>query len=409
MTFKKIIPAVMLAICLAACADQTDEAVRTDITAAVSSEAVSEAVSAEEMTAERAETTIITTAETAPLYELDESRKTDRTYAEISDDTPFFSCEYEQTGLVSAGDFADKALIESAKEALLSSEVYTELYDDVKSRLPDREPAIHIGCSKVLAFDLDGNGLDEYAFLFSFEPDFDNNDEEMMMNVWGAIDPNMPYAVVLSGDNGKFYTNSQKYAMNADLYVLNYGGFAQFVVDGGVSNNSSCADYFSYYDGKFELELREFRKYEILDNAFLCQTMAQASNSWIIVWDDDIKAYVTPEAVTVSDEKRDGIFEALPLDKEEKEKYRDFNICIIADYFYSLYKEDNGVRTFVKDENGDFAVYEYSIPYYGIGERNTRYGDPFEISFAKNLEYKNVLEKIKENQNADIYRFTRTL
>ena len=258
MTFKKIIPAVMLALCLAACADQTDENVQTDITAAVSFEAVSETVWAEE-----------TTTETAPFYEFDESRKADRTYAEISDDTPFFSCGYEQTGLVSAEDFSDKALIERAKEALLYSEVYTELYDEVKSRLPDCEPAIAVGCSKVMAFDLDGNGSDEYAFLFSFEPDFDNNDEEMVQNVWGAIDPNTPYAVVLCGDNGKFYTNSQKYAMNADFYVLNYGSFAQFVVDGGVSNNSSCADYFSYYDGKFELELREFRKYEILDGVFI--------------------------------------------------------------------------------------------------------------------------------------------
>lgn len=186
MTFKKIIPAVMLAICLAACADQTDEAVRTDITAAVSSKAVSETVSVEETIEKITETSVIITAETAPLYELDESRKADREYAEISDDTPFFSCEYEQTGLVSAEDFADKALIENAKEALISSEVYTELYDDIKSRLPDREPAIDICCSKVLAFDLDGNGLDEYAFLFSFEPDFDNNDEEIMMNIWGG-------------------------------------------------------------------------------------------------------------------------------------------------------------------------------------------------------------------------------
>ena len=177
MTLKKIIPAVMIALCLAACADQTDENVRTDITAAVSSEAVTEAVSVEETTAEKTETTIITTAEAAPLYEFDEGRKAERTYAEISDDTPFFSCGYEQTGLVSAEDFSDKTLIESAKEALLSSEVYTELYDEVKSRLPDREPAIAVGCSKVMAFDLDGNGLDEYAFLFSFEPDSDNSEE----------------------------------------------------------------------------------------------------------------------------------------------------------------------------------------------------------------------------------------
>ena len=408
MTFKKIIPVVMLALCLAACADQTDENVRTDITAAVSSEAVSEAVSADETTVEMVETTIIATAETATIYELEESRKADRTYAEISDDTPFFSCGYEQTGLVSAEDFADKALIESAKEALLSSEVYTELYDDVKSRLPDREPAIAVCCSKVMAFDLDGNDSDEYAFLFSFEPDFDNNDEEMVQNVWGAVDPNTPCAVVLCGDNGNFYTISQKYAANADFYILNYGSFAQFVVDGGVSNNSSCADYFSYYDGEFEFELREFRKYEILDGTFLIQTMAQASNSWLIVWDDEIKGYVTPEAVTVSREERDEIFEKLPLDADEKAYFADFNICIIGNYFYSLYNIEQYGKTFIKDENGEFQSFD-GLKGYAVNERIMRYNDPFEIPFAKELDYEKIIEKAKENQNADIYRFTRTL
>ena len=402
MTLKKTIPAViipagMLALCLAACADQTDENVRTDITAAVSSEAVSEAALAEETTAQKTETTIITTAEAAvPLYELDEGRKADRTYAEISDDTPFFSCGYEQTGLVSAEDFPDKALIESAKEALLSSEVYTELYDEVRSRLPDREPAIAVCCSKVMAFDLDGNGSDEYAFLFSFEPDFDNNDEEMVQNVWGAIDPNTPYAVVLCGDNGEFYTNSQKYAMDADLYILNYGSFAQFVVDGGVSNNSSCADYFSYYDGEFELELREFRKYEILDGVFLIQTMAQASNAWLIVWDDEIKGYVTPEAVTVSREERDEIFEKLPLDADEKAYFADFNICIICDYFYSLYNIEQYGKTFIKDENGEFQSFD-GLKGYAVNERRMCYNDPFEIPFAKELDYEKIIEKAKEN------------
>lgn len=125
--------------------------------------------------------------------------------------------------------------------------------------------------------------------------------------------------------------------------------------------------------------------------------MAQATNSWIIVWDDDIKAYVTPEAVTVPDEKRDVIFEALPLNKEEKEKFSNFNICIIANRFYSLYNKYGAVRTFIKDENDYFAAYEFSIPYYGIGERLTRYNDQFEIPFAKNIEYKNILEKIKES------------
>lgn len=387
MNFRKTIPVIMLALCLAACTNQITENVQTNITTAVSSETI--------LTEET--TTVMNVEIACTLYEPEDSGKSDRTYVELSDNTPFFSCEYIQTGLVSADTFSDKALIEMAQNALLSSEVYTELYNEVKERQPDKEPTIKIGCSKVLAYDLDGNGSDEYAFLFCFSPDFDNEDEEMMQNVWGAIDPNTPCAIVLYGDNGIFYTNNQKYAVNAELYILNYGSFAQFVVDGGVSNNSSLADYFSFYDGSFELKLREFRKYEILDNVFLFQTMAQATNSWIIVWDDDIKAYVTPEAVTVPDEERDVIFEALPLNKEEKEKYSNFNICIIANYFYSLYNEYGVVRTFIKDENDYFAAYEFSIPYYGIGERLTRYNDQFEIPFAKNIEYKNILEKIKES------------
>lgn len=190
--------------------------------------------------------------------------------------------------------------------------------------------------------------------------------------------------------------------MNADLYVLNYGGFAQFVVDGGVSNNSSCADYFSYYDGKFELELREFRKYEILDGTFLIQTMAQASNAWLIVWDDDIKGYVTPEAVTVSREERDEIFEKLPLDADEKAYFADFNICIIGNHFYSLYNIEQYGKTFIKDESGGFQSFD-GLKGYAVNERIMRYNDPFEIPFAKELDYEKIIEKAKENQNADIY------
>lgn len=403
MTFKKTtLMAVLLtlAFCLTACSNQTDEKVQTDTTADTASV---------ETTAKTTETSAVTTSKTsepaetaATLYELAESRKENRVYVEITDSTPFYSCKYEQTGLVSAENFADKALLEKAKAALLSSQVYTELYNEVKERMPDKEPAIKIDCSKVLAYDLDGSGSDEYAFLFCFSPDFDNADEEMLQNVWGAIDPNSPCAIVLCGDNGGFYTNDKKYAMNSELYILNYGSFAQFVVDGGVSNSSSCADYFSYYNGEFELELREFRKYEIRDEVFLLHSMAQASNAWLIFWDDDIKGYVTPEAVTVSREERDEIFDKLPLDEEEREFFKSFNICTIGDCFYSLYNNDLYSKTFIKDDNGDFVGFDTPFN-FGINERKTPYYEPFEISYVKNLDYKNVLEKIKENQNAHIY------
>lgn len=393
MTFKKTtLMAVLLtlAFCLTACSNQTDEKVQTDTTADTASV---------ETTAETTETSAVTTSETfesaettATLYELDESRKESRTYVEITDSTPFYSCKYEQTGLVSAENFADKALLEKAKAALLSSQVYTELYGEIKERMPDKEPALQANCTKVLAYDLDGNSSDEYAFLFCFSPDFDNADEEMVQNVWGAIDPNSPCAIVLCGDNGEFYTNDKKYAMNSELYILNYGSFAQFVVDGGVSNNSSCADYFSYYDGEFELELREFCKYEIRDEVFLLHSMAQASNAWLIFWDDDIKGYVTPEAVTVSREERDEIFERLPLDEEEREFYKSFNICTIGNDLYTLYSEEYNSITFVKDENGDFVRFDTPFD-FGINERQTPYNRPFEIPYAVNFDYYNALEK----------------
>lgn len=56
-----------------------------------------------------------------------------------------------------------------------------------------------------------------------------------------------------------------------------------------------------------------------------------------------------------------------------------------------------------KDENDNFAAYDYFIPYYGIGERLTRYDDPFKITFAKNLNYKNILKKIKEQKYANLH------
>lgn len=397
MTFKKTtLIAVLLTFmfCFTACSNQTDS---TTVTFSVETTAETTETAAEttSKTSEPAETT-------TALYELDESRKENRVYIEITNDTPFFSCKYEQTGLVSAEDFADNALLEKAKTALLSSQVYTDLYGEIKERMPDKEPALQAKCNKVLAYDLDGNGSDEYAFLFCFSPDFDNEDEEMVQNVWGAIDPNSPCAIVLCGDNGDFYTNDKKYAMNSELYILNYGSFAQFIVDGGVSNNSSCADYFSYYDGEFEHELREFQKYEIMDGAFLFQTMAQASNAWLIFWDDDIKGYVTPEAATLSREKCDEIFDKLPLDEEEREFFGSFNICTIGNYFYSLYNNDLYSKTFIKDDNGEFVGFDSPF-FYGINERKTTYYEPFEIPFVKSFDYRTALEKAKENQNAHIH------
>lgn len=113
MNFRKTIPAIMLTLCLAACTNQTTENVQTNMTTAVSSKTI--------LTEET--TTVMNVEIACTLYEPEDSEKSDRTYVELSDNTPFFSCEYKQTGLVSAETFSDKALIEMAQNALLSSEV----------------------------------------------------------------------------------------------------------------------------------------------------------------------------------------------------------------------------------------------------------------------------------------------
>lgn len=378
------------ALCLTAC------------TASVSEETVTSSASIS-LTEAATETTMTTVddkviSETiVSLYEFDKYMEENRTYVEITDETPFYSCKYEQTGLVEGEAFADTALLEQAEAALISSQVYADLYNEIKERMPEEEPALDVSCKTVLAYDLDGSGSEEYAFLFSFMPDFECTDEIMLQNVWGAINPNTPYGLVLCDSSGNFYTNDIKYASNAELYVLNYGAFAQFVISGGVSNNSFCADYFSFYDGEFELELREFRAYEIHDGAFLVHTMAQASNAWLIFWNDDIKGYVTPEAVHVSREERDEIFEQLPLTDEEREQYEQYNICIIGGKYYSLYGGNLHSVTFTK-EKGEFLPIEPFFGYYGINERKMPFDRPFEIPYAVNFDYDSTLSRIADNK-----------
>lgn len=379
----KFILIYLTALCLTACSTSVNEETMTS--------------SVTSLTETYAETTLATTsaeviAETAvSLYEFDKYTDETRTYVEITDETPFYSCKYEQTGLVNGESFNDKALLQQAETVLRSSQVYTELYNEIKQRVPDSEPAFDITCESVFAYDLDGDGTDEYAFLLGYIPNSDCTDDVMLQNVCGAIDPNTPYSLVLCDNKGNCLVSDIRYASNAELCILNYGKFAQFVVSGGVSNNSSCADYFSYYDEQFEHELREFRAYEIQDEAFLLHTMAQASNAWLIFWNDDINGYVTPESVTVSREERDEIFEQLPLTEEEREEYEDFNICIIANKYYSLYAENLYSVTFVK-EDGEFVPIKF-LEYFGLNERKMPMNREFEIPYAVNFDYDSALAK----------------
>lgn len=383
MKSKFILLICLTSLLLTACTPSVDEEIVTSSVSVNQTETVLETTATTENVAET----------TASDYAVDEETDKVRTYVEITDETPFYTCKYEQTEFADSKNFSDTALRVQAETALLSSQIYTDLYNDINQRVPDSIPALDISCEGVFSYDLDGDGADEYAFIFSYMPSADCTDEKMITNVRNAIDANTPFSIVLCDNQGNCLVSDIRYAPNAELRILNYGEFAQFVISGGVSNNSSCADYFSYYDNVFEHELREFRSYEIQDETFLIHTMAQAPNAWLIFWNDDIKGYVTPETVAVSQEERDKIFEQLPLTEEERADYKDFSICTIGNKYYSLHIANGFSLTFVK-ENGAFVRVKF-LENYGLNERRMPIDREFEIPYAVNFDYDSALAKAK--------------
>ena len=121
--------------------------------------------------------------------------------------------------------------------------------------------------------------------------------------------------------------------------------------------------------------------------------MAQTSNAWLIFWNDDIKGYVTPEAVHLSREERDEIFEQLPLDDEQREQYKEYNICIIGNKYYSLYGSMLHTISFVKENDG-FVPIEKIQWNDGINERKMPLSREFEIPYAVNFDYDKAVGKL---------------
>ncbi len=324
-------------------------------------------------------------SETKKFMFSDYTRKLEA-FEELSDSTKYYACRYEQTADYMRGeDFPDKALIDSAREQLLLSDTYKEVYDRAKNNLPDREPLIAANCDRMYTCDLDSDGLNEYAFLFIIEPDFDHeeSDEEAVCAVWAATGMNSPYIGVICDSKGNSHVCDERFAMNAEIAVLRYNCFAQFVFFGGVSNNSSLADFYSYYDGEFELELREFNVYGIRDDVFLVQTMAQCFNAWLILWNDDIKGYVTPAAYTLPNSEE--IIEQLPFTDEERKSCEGATVKLVAGkyYFVACYCFEKVGEEYVR-------VHCEGAWNYGIGERHLPIYDPFRIPLA-DIDYDTVL------------------
>lgn len=307
-------------------------------------------------------------------------------FQELPDSTKYYACRYEQTADYMRGEeFPDKALIDSAREQLLLSDTYKAVYDRAKENLPDREPLIAANCDRMYTCDLDSDGLNEYAFLFNIEPDFDNENStpEAVNAVWAATGMNSPYIGVICDSKGNFLVCDERFAMNAEIAVLRYNGFAQFVFFGGVSNNSSLADFYSYYDGEFELELREFNVYGIRDDVFLVQTMAQAPNAWLILWNDDIKGYVTPAAYTLPN--RDEILKQLPLTDDEREYCEGAALKLLAGKYYCV------ANLCFEKAGEEFVHINCEEAWnYGLDERHLPIYDPFRIPLA-DIDYDTVV------------------
>ncbi len=307
---------------------------------------------------------------------------------EVRDGRSYLGCEYLEPTQLTEQEISPLAL-----DALLCSQAYEEVCAAAteNSHIPpqiictpmsccsdtDGDGIMTYGCDIIgdsimaYSYDLNGDGSSEQVILYRLMPDTSVGDETMWSAVWGAIDPNAPYIAVLCSDNG-CYVSDIRYAVNAEVSVLSYGGFAQFVISGGASNNSSHADYFGY-DGEFSLQLREFRKCSIMDGVFLVSTMAQCHNAWLTVWDSAAGGYVSPEAVQLSEQQSAAVKSALNVTDERA-------VSLLAGEF--LLCGDRSYR--ISDgEAEEFFVYDI----YPLGNRHDRYNQEFTTPRADDISY----------------------
>ena len=187
--------------------------------------------------------------------------------------------------------------------------------------------------------------------------------------------------------DGTLSLSDMNYAGNAELYRLRYSGFSHLVISGGLSGNSSCADFFSVNEQGYEHELREFQAYGILDGVFLCQTMVQVSDNWLIFWNEENQCYVTPEAVYLSPE------ESLEISEDFPERLSR-PVTVIG----GIYSEYGGRAYRLID--GKFQPFDgvqtgiQKAWYESYGERRTPISREFYIPYVKNFDYQTALMNV---------------
>ncbi len=311
-----------------------------------------------------------------------------REYVEITSDTRFYECEYTRERVTEA------ECGENVKQAFYDSELYKNLLaqaDEVRTDYENERLVVNLSCKEVLTCDFDNDGAEEKAYLLALFPEFPQGavSDEASSHIalfYSLISPNSDHILVMENSKGEFTVSDCLYAMGSALYELRYNGFSHLVIDGGVSNTSSCADYFSVTEGEFELELREFRAYDIMDGIFLAQTMAQASNMWLIFWNEENKCYVTPEATYLRGEQID----------ERLSEYSTGYAAVIGNSIYGFVGEVS--NSYILTESGvEFAAEKMKngkLWLHNVGERKTDINSPFYIPYAKNFDYETALKNI---------------
>ncbi len=311
-----------------------------------------------------------------------------REYVEITAETKFYECEYTREK-VFRPDYDERV-----EQAFYNSELYKNLLlqaEEVKENYENAELVVNLSFNEAITCDFDNDGAEERAYLLELSPEFteETESDEASYNVIlfnNLVSPNSNHVLVMENSKGEFIVSDYFYACTGILYELRYNGFSHLVVSGGVSNSSSCADYFSVTDDKFKLELREFRAYDIMGGAFLAQYMAQASNMWLIFWNEENKCYVTPEATYLKGEQID----------ERLSEYSTGYAAVIGNSIYGFVGEvDN---SYILTESGiEFATEKMdngTLWLYNVGERRVNVNAPFYIPYAKDFDYETALKNV---------------
>ncbi len=358
---KKLLAVIFSLAILSGCAaDNGTEVTETSET----SETSTASVTAEktETTTVAAKTTTVTTETTSEVTKEAIDTSGIRTL-NASPNTKYYECRFSDENIVSdASEFGDQALLEDAKKFLEDSEIYADIREKMGKEANELGYAdsgeYKFECKLISAVksDFNGDGREESAFLFAF----DHNCPEAFTTMNGMVS-----RLVFADSNGNLSISDEAFSFSSKLFELKYNGFSHLIVNGGHNNMSSKAAFYSVNDDglKFEFADGKISGYCIFDKFLIRMTIPQW-HGWFVCWNNDIKAYVTIDAVYPDTDKADKIKSMIPFDGD----LSDAAVSVIGNKYYSICYPDNG------SESGKPTYYdgEYlnaelrTLPYFSM-------------------------------------------